>query len=130
MCAAWDSVPGTPWMGQSCNASVAGTDFGGSDSWCHAPWCYVDESCPLPQRRTLPAKQLRLGFKEDAKTKFPRSPNFRANPPLRLGGCLIDGVCPVLWSIRQFSAKWQSPNRRERLQFSEFLFLGYVIYIF
>jgi len=42
MCAAWDQVPGTPWV-SSCNGT---TDFSQPDvNWCQIPWCYVDESC-------------------------------------------------------------------------------------
>jgi len=44
MCAAWDQVPGTPWVG-----SCGGTDFSssatGGKNWCQLPWCYVGSTC-------------------------------------------------------------------------------------
>jgi len=43
LCAAWDSIPGTPWHSGSC----AGEDWcTASKGWCDDPWCYVSPDCP------------------------------------------------------------------------------------
>eukprot|EP00928_Gymnodinium_smaydae_P008430 TRINITY_DN13078_c0_g1_i1.p1 TRINITY_DN13078_c0_g1~~TRINITY_DN13078_c0_g1_i1.p1 ORF type:complete len:1184 (+),score=24.77 TRINITY_DN13078_c0_g1_i1:67-3618(+) len=43
MCAAWDTVPGTPLQIASCRAD-ANFSFP-RFNWCQVPWCYVRESC-------------------------------------------------------------------------------------
>lgn len=45
-CAGWDSVPGTPWYSDYCNASAGKNYCHKDDSWCAAAWCYVSKSCP------------------------------------------------------------------------------------
>jgi len=41
MCAAWDALPGTPWHEEYCKGEEALTN----NSWCRAPWCYVNADC-------------------------------------------------------------------------------------
>jgi hypothetical protein len=43
VCAAWDSVPGTPWYSEYCDTAEGKDYCSMADSWCNDPWCYVDK---------------------------------------------------------------------------------------
>jgi hypothetical protein len=81
-CAAWDSMPGTPWF-SSCDPTTI-TDWSGGKNWCQTPWCYVDSTCPNKTSSSL--------FGSDSGIEFfsyyacGKAPNCYSDPP--------DAGCP------------------------------------
>lgn len=45
-CAAWDSIPGTPWFESSCKNTTTAQLQTKEKTWCAGQWCYVEETCP------------------------------------------------------------------------------------
>jgi len=99
MCAAWDQVPGTPWFSDYCTDDK---NFTGADSWCQAPWCYVDETCESKVASSV-FNGSSTAFYSYATCGAPDCYNNQSNAGCPFGKVFED-TCPCLYQGQELSS--------------------------